>query len=53
MSEAENVGLSLETVIRAVYLIERRLFMWVTEDRRSKLAAEQTVSTNESDSEDE
>jgi hypothetical protein len=39
--EAENAGLSLEMVVRAVFSIEGRLFRWVMDQKRRKTMMEQ------------
>jgi hypothetical protein len=46
---AENAGLTLEMLVRAVYKIERQLFNWVMEERRKRFAAEQGHFTDAMD----
>ena len=53
IGEAENAGLSLEMVVRAVYSIEGKLFGWVMNEKRKKLVMEQLKNdADEIDSEE-
>lgn len=50
--EAENAGLTLEMVVRAVSSIEGTLFRWVMNEKRRKLVEQHESDANEMDSEE-